>query len=314
MTPNSRKSSKTIFSSLAEYNYFQLVTADGKDVAMKPPAELMANYENDQLIMLFESEPKEPLKLKGKIDFGVYDPTFYTAIDFIEDDNMAVEELAGRLRAAGHPPRPRRSDRAEPEHPDRGVLQRPDRHRSQQDFRDEARADLQGQRIDPVSKTAVRIVFGLLAIAYVAVAFPRRMRMRALSASAPTRRRCLRPACSRDWMNWINVQQQAFYRSLTGALKAMRDDGSKMWLLVGLSFAYGIFHAAGPGHGKAVISSYMLANEVALRRGILLSFVSAFLQALHGDRRDDAGVPGAARHGDLDDRRDLVPRSGRAMR
>ena len=81
------------------------------------------------------------------------------------------------------------------------------------------------------------------------------------------------------WMNWINVQQQQFYRSLTGALKAMRTDGSKMWLLVGLSFTYGIFHAAGPGHGKAVISSYMLANEVALRRGIMLSFVSAFLQA-----------------------------------
>ncbi|RFC67452.1 MULTISPECIES: nickel/cobalt transporter [Mesorhizobium] len=80
------------------------------------------------------------------------------------------------------------------------------------------------------------------------------------------------------WMQWINTYQQQFYRSLTGALKAMRDDGGKMWLLVGLSFAYGVFHAAGPGHGKAVISSYMLANEVALRRGILLSFVSAFLQ------------------------------------
>ena len=60
----------------------------------------------------------------------------------------------------------------------------------------------------------------------------------------------------------------------------MREDGSKLWMLVGLSFAYGVFHAAGPGHGKAVISSYMLANEVALRRGIMLSFVSAFLQAL----------------------------------
>jgi len=80
-------------------------------------------------------------------------------------------------------------------------------------------------------------------------------------------------------MMWINIQQQAFYRALTGALKAMRQDGGQMWLLVGLSFAYGIFHAAGPGHGKAVISSYMLANEVALRRGIMLSFVSAFLQA-----------------------------------
>jgi nickel/cobalt transporter (NicO) family protein len=79
---------------------------------------------------------------------------------------------------------------------------------------------------------------------------------------------------------WINVQQQGFYRSLTGALRAMRDDGAQIWLLVGLSFAYGVFHAAGPGHGKAVISSYMLANEVALRRGVMLSFVAAMLQAI----------------------------------
>lgn len=80
-------------------------------------------------------------------------------------------------------------------------------------------------------------------------------------------------------LNWVNVQQQSFYRALTGALKAMRQEGSKLWLLIGLSFVYGVFHAAGPGHGKAVISSYMVANEVALRRGIMLSFVSAFLQA-----------------------------------
>ena len=77
---------------------------------------------------------------------------------------------------------------------------------------------------------------------------------------------------------WVNIHQQQFYRALTGALKAMRDDSGRIWTLVGLSFAYGVFHAAGPGHGKAVISSYMLANEVALRRGIMLAFVSAFLQ------------------------------------
>lgn len=77
---------------------------------------------------------------------------------------------------------------------------------------------------------------------------------------------------------WINAMQQDFYRSLTGALKEMREDPAKLWILVGLSFAYGVFHAAGPGHGKAVISSYMLANEVALRRGIVLSFLSSMLQ------------------------------------
>jgi nickel/cobalt transporter (NicO) family protein len=79
--------------------------------------------------------------------------------------------------------------------------------------------------------------------------------------------------------HWINGQQKEFSRAMIAALTGMRDQGSAAWLLVGLSFAYGIFHAAGPGHGKAVISSYMIANEVALRRGIMLSFISAFLQA-----------------------------------
>jgi ABC-type nickel/cobalt efflux system permease component RcnA len=81
-------------------------------------------------------------------------------------------------------------------------------------------------------------------------------------------------------LHWINVQQKEFYRAMTDALKAMRDEGTMPWLLIGLSFAYGVLHAAGPGHGKAVISSYMLANETTLRRGVVLSFVSAFLQAV----------------------------------
>ncbi|MCY0096632.1 nickel/cobalt transporter [Hoeflea ulvae] len=83
-----------------------------------------------------------------------------------------------------------------------------------------------------------------------------------------------------SFLNWINQQQQAFYRLLTGSLKAMRTDPWQMWGLVGLSFLYGVFHAAGPGHGKAVISSYMLANEVALKRGVVLALLSSMLQAL----------------------------------
>ena len=85
----------TVYASLGEFNYFQIVTSSGKDVPMKPPAELMAAFEDNQLIILFESEPKEALKLAGKVDFGIYDPTFYTAIDFTEDDHMAVDGLPG---------------------------------------------------------------------------------------------------------------------------------------------------------------------------------------------------------------------------
>jgi nickel/cobalt exporter len=77
---------------------------------------------------------------------------------------------------------------------------------------------------------------------------------------------------------WINMHQQSFYRALGGALRAMREDPWALQGLVGLSFAYGVFHAAGPGHGKAVISSYMIANETALKRGITISLISALLQ------------------------------------
>nr|WP_246226189.1 DUF1007 family protein [Chelativorans xinjiangense] len=82
-----------VHESLAEFDYFQIVTADGRDVAMEPPEKLIADFTDNQLIILFESRPKEPLELQGKLDFGVYDPTFYTAIDFTEDSYMAVENL-----------------------------------------------------------------------------------------------------------------------------------------------------------------------------------------------------------------------------
>jgi nickel/cobalt transporter (NicO) family protein len=78
----------------------------------------------------------------------------------------------------------------------------------------------------------------------------------------------------------INRIQRAFFTELRQALVGMKNGGGGVFLLVGVSFVYGIFHAAGPGHGKAVISSYVLANEVQLRRGILLSFVSAMLQGV----------------------------------
>jgi len=41
-----------------------------------------------------------------------------------------------------------------------------------------------------------------------------------------------------------------------------------------------VFHAAGPGHGKAVLASYMLANEKSLKRGAVMALVAALLQAL----------------------------------
>jgi ABC-type nickel/cobalt efflux system permease component RcnA len=79
---------------------------------------------------------------------------------------------------------------------------------------------------------------------------------------------------------WILAKQAEFERLLSGAVRAVKTDRAALSALMGLSFVYGVFHAAGPGHGKAVVASYMLANERALRRGLAISFLAAILQGL----------------------------------
>jgi nickel/cobalt transporter (NicO) family protein len=81
-------------------------------------------------------------------------------------------------------------------------------------------------------------------------------------------------------VGWLLAKQSEFYREISGAIRAAKSDGGAIWTLVAISFAYGIFHAAGPGHGKAVISSYLVANRETARRGIVLSFASALMQSL----------------------------------
>jgi nickel/cobalt exporter len=81
-------------------------------------------------------------------------------------------------------------------------------------------------------------------------------------------------------VGWLLMKQSEFYRQMSSTIRAAKADGSAVWTLLAISFAYGIFHAAGPGHGKTVISSYLVANEETARRGIALSFVSALMQSL----------------------------------
>lgn len=88
------------------------------------------------------------------------------------------------------------------------------------------------------------------------------------------------PAPASGLVGWLLGQQAFFYQALAATLRAAKTSSAAYRGLLGISFIYGIFHAAGPGHGKAVISSYLLANEETWRRGIVLSFASAVLQSV----------------------------------
>jgi len=82
-----------------------------------------------------------------------------------------------------------------------------------------------------------------------------------------------------QWTGQIAIWQSHFYRQLTTAVRAWKADGLQAWWLLVLSFAYGVFHALGPGHGKAILSAYVVANRETMKNGAILAFVASLVQA-----------------------------------
>ena len=78
----------------------------------------------------------------------------------------------------------------------------------------------------------------------------------------------------------VLMMQAEFFAAVTATLQAMKVDRLAFGSLIGIGFLYGILHAAGPGHGKAVISAYLLSTNQSVRRGVLLSLAAALLQAI----------------------------------
>ena len=80
--------------------------------------------------------------------------------------------------------------------------------------------------------------------------------------------------------NAILSVQSAFSKAMTGAISLLSTDPAAIWTLLALSFGYGVFHAAGPGHGKAVIAAYGMVRDQAVTRAVLMALAAALLQAI----------------------------------
>ena len=81
---------QVVLESLEEFSYYTSITEDGKDVKVGKPDEINVDFKDGQLLMFFVLKPGETMPLKGKMTFGVYDPTMYAAMDFTTDDDLAL--------------------------------------------------------------------------------------------------------------------------------------------------------------------------------------------------------------------------------
>ena len=77
---------------------------------------------------------------------------------------------------------------------------------------------------------------------------------------------------------WIMAEQSQITHLIAEKVHALHGAPGAPWALIGLGLAYGVVHAAGPVHGKAILASYMMANERSLKLGAVMALMAALLK------------------------------------
>jgi ABC-type nickel/cobalt efflux system permease component RcnA/ABC-type uncharacterized transport system substrate-binding protein len=249
------------------YGYYTFVgEGEAENLTLIPTGDQTMRYEGGQAILDFTLRPESAYAIAEELEIEVTDPEWYAAFSFAEDNPItlenALEDCSVRIRP---------QQALDPAIEDQLLALPPD----VTELPPELAAAVRGTgNTILINCSGTAPVAGTAAEATELVAGAR-----PAPFSAPPPEAGI-PMPQDGFLGWIAAQQRAFYQALTGALARLRSDNNAFWVLGALSFLYGIFHAAGPGHGKVVISSYVLASEAQAARGIALSFAAALMQAV----------------------------------
>lgn len=90
------------------------------------------------------------------------------------------------------------------------------------------------------------------------------------------------PAFLSPLLKDIAAYQAQIRSRLTGFAKGIKDQpmSRSFWMFLALSFAYGVVHALGPGHGKAFAVSYFMSRPAGFRAGLALGNLTMAVHVL----------------------------------
>ena len=294
--------------SLKDFDYFTFVhIGDADNLPLKPPEDYWLDYEKALLTLHFTLPLETPLDTHGQpVQVDVYDPSFFVAFGFAIE---APVKLSGD--------RHQRLHRGDQETRRRVGGGRQGSERSffqsawpQQQFRLPVCPDGGGEMRQRSFLGRTAAAFLLLAVALLVVTAAAHAEAKPLSPfAAQTGSRQSAPAAPPSTfappsapsafgppqaaplhapgalgaiVSWVVDTQQTMQGELaTGVMRLKTENAFAAAVgLAALSFLYGVIHAVGPGHGKTIISSYVVANEETVRRGVLISFIAAAMQAV----------------------------------
>ncbi len=253
---------------LGEFEFYTFAGSQDSLLKFQALGDQHMVYENGRVTLSYSLKTERPHPVGQRFELGVYDPDYYVAITFADKSDVTLENAPGSCAVTLDPPKEM----------DPGVQSRlyalgPDVTELPPDLAAAMRGTQGMIVITCGDAPAAAPSTALDAINDVAVVKP------SIPFGGPPPEPGLNLPRT-GFFGWLQEQQRNFYGAMNASLGALRTDWTAFWLLGGLSFLYGVFHAAGPGHGKVVISSYVLANETQVRRGVLLSVISAMIQSL----------------------------------
>ena len=252
---------------LAEYGFYTSLGSGESSLALAAAGDARFVFADHRSTLSFAVNLQQPYRIEAPLEIAIADPEYYVAITLADAASVTLENAPSGCAMRLEPPREISEDlqaRLFELPPDVTALP-PDLEAAVRGSQGAIVVDCDGAALPP-AETAAEAA-GQLAEARPALPF----------GGPPPEPGFTLPRTG--LLGWVAQAQSDFYQALTEALGRLRSDWTAFWVLGGLSFLYGVFHAAGPGHGKVVIGSYMLANERQVLRGILLSFAAAMVQS-----------------------------------
>lgn len=253
-------------SGLAAYDFFTFAGEGQQDFALFSRTPPKMENQDGLLTLVFEVDFDEAYQISNVLEIAIFDPEYYVAIDFFDETPVILEGAPESCSFDISPPvTPDRETEAKLLELGPEVTQLPPELKALlRDAGNTIEVRCGPQQVE-TARTGVEAINQLVGV-------------RAPPFLAPPAEAGL-PVPRGGLLGWVYQRQIEFYQALTGALSQLKSDNSAFWVLGGLSFLYGIFHAAGPGHGKVVISSYVLASESEVWRGVVMSFAAAMVQS-----------------------------------